>query len=186
MAYGFLIDTSRCYGCKTCAVACAFGHDLPLGVLQRHVREYVQQKPPGQAFLSIGCNHCDKPSCIAACPVRAYSLDDVTGLVVQNHTLCIGCKACIDACPFRVPVYYETEATVYKCDGCTARVAKGLDPICVATCPANALQAGDYRELLTANPDAYEAKAHISTAPNLAIRFTHPLNPGSLTEDAGN
>ena len=92
MTLGFHVATDHCYGCKTCTVACANEHLLNPGVLLRRVRQIDVSEPVGHAFVSMGCNHCDDPACVANCPVGAYTKQEDTGLVIQDHSLCIGCK----------------------------------------------------------------------------------------------
>ena len=71
MTLGFHVATDHCYGCKTCTVACANEHLLNPGVLLRRVRQIDVSEPVGHAFVSMGCNHCDDPACVANCPVGA-------------------------------------------------------------------------------------------------------------------
>ena len=78
---------------------------------------------------------------LVACPVKAYA-KDADGLVIQDHRKCIGCKACVTACPWGVPAYSETDKKVHKVRRLRARLAKGLPPACVAACPCGAIEFG--------------------------------------------
>ena len=120
MTQGFYVNSADCYGCKSCQVACATEKVLTPGVFIRRVRQINAAAPGGHAFVSMACNHCDEPACVANCPVGAYQKMD-NGLVVQDHDKCIGCKTCIEACPFHAPSYDEATSTTYKCDGCANR-----------------------------------------------------------------
>jgi Fe-S-cluster-containing dehydrogenase component len=76
---------------------------------------------------------------MAACPTRAIVKREEDGLVHVVRDLCVGCRACISACPWRVPQWDETSGKVIKCDLCQDRVASGLIPACVAGCTTHAL-----------------------------------------------
>ena len=99
---GFLFDARRCNGCRACAVACKEQHNTPDGIWLRRVKE----TPDQMVWFSQSCNHCEKPACFAVCPVKAYTIEP-DGLIVQDHSKCIGCQACIAACPFKAPVFDE-------------------------------------------------------------------------------
>ena len=90
MAIGFWMNNKNCYGCKTCSIACKSEKQLDKGVLLRHVTAIRQDAPRAFAYLSMACNHCEEPACVANCPVGAYSkLED--GTVILDHSVCIGC-----------------------------------------------------------------------------------------------
>ena len=101
-------------------------------------------------------SHCEKPGCFAVCPVKAYSIEP-DGLVVQDHSKCIGCQACIAACPFKAPVFDGKSKKVFKCDGCVQLLAQGKRPACVQACTQGALQFGPIEELRKKYPEAVVA-----------------------------
>ena len=150
MAIGFWMNSMYCYGCKTCSIACKSEKQLDRGVLLRTVTEIRQDDPAAFAFLSMACNHCEEPACVEMCPVGAYTkLED--GTVMQDHTVCIGCKTCSSARPFEVPQYVEIEGGGFrmdKCDTCLSlgRTADEL-PHCVLTCPTEALHFGTLADM---------------------------------------
>ncbi len=152
MALGFWMNNKNCYGCKTCSIACKSEKQLGSGVLLRRVTEIKQDDPRALSFLSMSCNHCEEPACVAMCPVQAYTKLD-NGIVQQNHDLCIGCKTCIEACPYHAPCYDEQESKTYKCDMCTDRQERGELPACVAQCGGRARFFGD----LDKGIDSFEA-----------------------------
>ena len=147
MAIGFWMNNKNCYGCKTCSIACKSEKQLDKGVLLRHVTVIRQDAPRAFAYLSMACNHCEEPACVANCPVGAYSkLED--GTVIQDHSVCIGCKTCETACPYGAPTYGEEEGYMLKCDMCRGEVAAGGKPICVTGCPMRALDFGTREEMI--------------------------------------
>ena len=164
MANGFFHNSANCYGCKTCMLACANEKTTTPGVFPRRVRQI--NTADGHSFISMSCNHCDEPACMANCPVGAYSKDDASGLVIQDHELCIGCKTCINSCPFHAPAYDEEESKVYKCDGCIDRQADGLEPMCVLTCPSMNISYGEFDGL----PEGESIKEMAPTKPNFKIK----------------
>lgn len=144
--YGFLIDMQHCYGCKTCTMACKSENLTPLGVLWRRVREFRADNPNSQAFITMACNHCNDPQCLRVCPVGAYTKRE-DGIVIQEHTRCIGCRMCIMACPYNAPAYDPAEGKTSKCDFCAQRLEEGLQPRCVESCPAGVLRFGEIEDL---------------------------------------
>jgi Fe-S-cluster-containing dehydrogenase component/formate-dependent nitrite reductase membrane component NrfD len=144
MNYGFVINNNRCIGCHACSTACKSENEVPLGVHRTWVK-YVERGtyPDAQrSFLVTRCNHCENPPCARICPVTAmYQRDD--GIVEFDPDQCIGCKACMQACPYdAIHVDPETN-TVAKCHYCAHRVDVGLEPACVVVCPTHAIIAGD-------------------------------------------
>ena len=115
-------------------------------------------------YTSIGCNHCDNPSCVTVCPMQIISKDPDTGVVLVDNTNCISCGKCQDACPWGSPQFYDTDFRKYaetdplrpkmtKCTMCIDRVREGLKPACVAGCMNRALDAGPMDELKQKYPD---------------------------------
>lgn len=157
MQYGFYINSSKCTGCKTCQISCKDEKDNPLGVSFRRVYEYgggTWQKVDGiwkndafTYYLSIACNHCEEPTCVHGCPTGAMHKRKEDGLVVVNQEVCIGCRYCEMRCPYGAPQFNHQKRVMSKCDGCYERVARGLNPVCVDSCPQRALEFGDINEL---------------------------------------
>lgn len=86
MTQGFFVNSADCYGCKSCQVACATEKVLTPGVFIRRVRQINAAAPGGHAFVSMACNHCDEPACVANCPVGAYQKLILVGLSWQIHS----------------------------------------------------------------------------------------------------
>ncbi|WP_139651236.1 4Fe-4S dicluster domain-containing protein [Raoultibacter phocaeensis] len=147
---GFYFDQTACIGCKTCQIACRDKNALyKTGEIFRTVDTVeVGQYPSVRYYsVSVSCNHCAMPACVANCPSGAMYKDEETGVVLHDDDMCIGCETCVSACPYSEPVYMEDEGIVSKCDSCYALRAKGESPACVAACPMRALDFGDLEEL---------------------------------------
>lgn len=144
MRYGFLVDNQKCIGCHACSTACKSENSVPLGVQRTWVKTVETGKFPDTTrhFQVTRCNHCENPPCVAICPVSAmYQRQD--GIVEFDSDRCIGCKACIHACPYDA-IYLDPESnTAAKCHFCAHRVEVGLEPACVIVCPEHAIVAGD-------------------------------------------
>lgn len=180
MALGFWMNNKNCYGCKTCSIACKAEKQLNNGVLMRHVVEIKQEDPLAVSFLSMSCNHCEQPACMANCPVGAYTKLE-NGIVQQDHDLCIGCKTCIEVCPYNAPVYDEETSRVFKCDMCIDRQEQGLLPSCVAACPGANLAIGEMEDLQSTYEADIVSDADSGTSPSFVITVD-PL----LTEEPDN
>jgi Fe-S-cluster-containing dehydrogenase component/formate-dependent nitrite reductase membrane component NrfD len=142
--FGFVIDNRKCIGCHACTVACKSEHQVPVGVDRTWVK-YVEKGefPNSRRFFSVmRCNHCDWAPCVTICPVTAlYRRAD--GVVDFNSDRCIGCKSCIQACPYDALYIDPSSNTAAKCNFCTHRLEEGLQPSCVVVCPEQAIIAGD-------------------------------------------
>ena len=147
MAYGFYFDSARCTGCRTCEMACKDYHDLSTEAAFRRVFDYeggeFVENADGTVtattyayHLSEACNHCESPKCFAACPTGAIEKDE-DGIVYIKEDVCTGTGACVDACPFGVPILVKEKNKAVKC----------------------ALEWGDLDELKKAHPDAVHAIA---------------------------
>ena len=144
MKYAFVIDQRKCIGCHACTVACKAEHDVPIGVYRTWVK-YVERGEYPHArryFLVNRCNHCDNAPCVAICPTRAlYKRPD--GIVDFDSSRCIGCKSCMQACPYDALYIDPNTHTAAKCNYCAHRTELGLEPACVVVCPERAIIAGD-------------------------------------------
>lgn len=144
MNYGFLIDNRKCIGCHACTTACKSENQVPLGVNRTWVKYTEKGVFPNtrRYFQVTRCNHCANPPCVHICPVKAmYQRAD--GIVEFDGNVCIGCKACLQACPYDA-IYLDPEThTAAKCHYCAHRTEVGLEPACVIVCPEHAIIAGD-------------------------------------------
>ncbi len=144
MNYAWVIDQTRCIGCHACSTACKSENDVPLGVHRTWVKNVEVGAFPNvrRHFAVLRCNHCADPPCVHICPVNAM-FQRADGIVDIDHNRCIGCKACMQACPYDA-IHMDPESdTVAKCHFCAHRVDRGLLPACVVVCPVEALVFGD-------------------------------------------
>ncbi len=144
MNYGFVIDNRSCIGCHACSTACKAENEVPLGVNRTWVK-YVDKGafPHVRRHFQVNrCNHCANPPCVSICPVTAmYQRTD--GIVEFDPEICIGCKACMQACPYDAIYMDPDTGTAAKCHYCAHRTDIGLEPACVVVCPTQAIIAGD-------------------------------------------
>ena len=113
MALGFYFDMTRCVGCRACQVACKDRNDLDIGLLFRYAKTYETGSFPkvGMYNYSGSCNHCENPACVTVCPTGAmYKAED--GTVIHDDDMCIGCKACMNICPYGAPKFDEARSIV--------------------------------------------------------------------------
>ena len=172
--YGFLIDQSKCIGCHACSTACKSENQVPLGVYRTWVKYVETGSYPDvrRRFQVTRCNHCANPPCVRICPVSAmYQRED--GIVEFDPSICIGCKSCMQACPYD-SIYLDPETnTAAKCTFCAHRIEVGLEPACVVVCPEHAIVAGDLNDPASeinrklATSQATVRKPEQGTAPKL-------------------
>ena len=169
--YGMAIDLSRCIGCNTCAAACKVSNNLPKdvwwNVVHTEGRDFADTSKGtygGEmqlSWLPVNCMHCENAVCEEVCPTGATVKRD-DGIVTVDEETCIGCKSCMEACPYDVrrlienePEYYlelpigdpaaksHKGGTVEKCDFCAGRIDRGEKPACMELCPGRARYWGD-------------------------------------------
>ncbi|HXG58880.1 MAG TPA: 4Fe-4S dicluster domain-containing protein, partial [Thermoanaerobaculia bacterium] len=147
MQWGKVIDQTRCIGCHACSTACKSENSVPLGVNRTYVKYVDIGTFPAarRAFQVTRCNQCDHPPCVEACPTAAmYRRPD--GIVDFDKSICIGCKACIAACPYDAIFINPEDHSAEKCNFCAHRLEAGLEPACVIVCPTEAILIGDLRD----------------------------------------
>jgi Fe-S-cluster-containing dehydrogenase component/formate-dependent nitrite reductase membrane component NrfD len=142
--FGFVLDQRACIGCHACTVACKVEHGVELGVFRTWVK-YVETGTFPDAdrhFSVLRCNQCTDAPCVEICPVTAlYKRED--GIVDFDPQRCIGCKACLNGCPYDALYIDPNSHTAAKCNFCAHRVDEGLQPACEVVCPTNAIVSGD-------------------------------------------
>jgi Fe-S-cluster-containing dehydrogenase component/formate-dependent nitrite reductase membrane component NrfD len=144
MRYGFVIDQNRCIGCHACTVACKEEHNIAIGVNRTWVKYIEKGRYPDtrRHFAVLRCNHCDDAPCIEICPTVAL-FRRADGIVDFDHERCIGCKSCMQACPYDA-LYIDPERnTAAKCNFDASRVEMGYKPACEVVCPTQAILSGD-------------------------------------------
>jgi len=144
MKYGFVIDNRKCIGCHACTTACKAEHEVPVGVNRTWVKQVEQGTFPDtrRLFSVMRCNHCTDAPCVDICPTEAlYTRAD--GIVDFDKDRCIGCKSCMQACPYDALYIDPDTHTAAKCNYCAHRIDVGLEPACVNVCPEHAIISGD-------------------------------------------
>jgi len=161
-----LIDLSKCTGCRGCQLACKQWNANPA---KQTTNRGTYQNPPDLQpntwtlirfqeisdgnggvkwlFRKDGCMHCTDAACVEVCPADAL-YHTKFGTVGVRRENCIGCGACVDACPFGIPKLDEELEKAFKCDMCMTRLENNLLPACVKACPTGALQFGDQADML--------------------------------------
>ena len=136
----FVIFKQDCMGCHACEIACKQEHGL--GVGPRLIR-VIERSP---LFIPVYCHHCTKAPCLASCPVDAI-YKDARNIVLINGEICIGCKECVEACPFGAMQFDDDTEIAIKCDQCVERIDKDDGPACRNVCPTQCIFWGDTKQL---------------------------------------
>ena len=147
--YAMLIYKDRCIDCERCLEACKQTNKVPqygyrMTILGRKQTGIAASKMIRE-FLPVLCNQCNKPPCIRVCPTKATFKDEKNGIVMMDASLCVGCKACMTACPYNARYYNRDTESVDKCDFCFRRRLQNGEnsTACVDACPADVLLFGD-------------------------------------------
>ena len=170
--WGMIIDIDKCIGCGNCVRACKVENDVPLEA--GHFRTWVERYqvssddldhpqvdspnggydgfPPGEPltgnvksfFVPKLCNHCANSPCVQVCPVGA-TFESPDGVVLVDKEYCIGCRYCVQACPYGCRFIDHRTMTVDKCDLCYHRITRGLTTACCEACPTGARQLVDLK-----------------------------------------
>jgi formate dehydrogenase iron-sulfur subunit len=165
MSRAILYDSTMCVGCRECERACAtrWSHPYDDKIASEEkisAHKFVAIQTRGDKYSRRSCMHCVEPTCASVCPVGAMQ-KTALGPVVYDETKCIGCRYCMQACPFQVPTYEWTARLprVRKCSMCADRQEKGLLTACAEACPTGATKCGDRDELIA------EAKKRLTDKP---------------------
>jgi Fe-S-cluster-containing dehydrogenase component len=170
--YGMGVDVDKCIGCNRCAEACKTENSVPeepfffrtwieryeiradgevtvkcISTMTPEQRLAEQNQPVDPSvvrtfFVPKLCNQCANPPCVQVCPVGA-TFQTKDGVVLVDEDRCIGCRYCIQACPYGARYLNPHTRTADKCTFCYHRVTKGLLPACVEVCPTEARIFGD-------------------------------------------
>lgn len=139
-----VLDQTRCIGCHACTTACKSENEVPIGVNRTYVKSVDVGVFPQvrRSFQVTRCNQCTDAPCVSACPTGAmFKRDD--GIVDFDKQICIGCKACMAACPYDAIFINPDDHSAEKCNMCAHRLDVGLEPACVSVCPTEAILVGD-------------------------------------------
>ncbi len=140
-------NRAKCTGCQRCEVNCTLANDGDAHPYMARIRvrqnvNFGDQGPTddykhGDGFFGLWgfkpdtCKQCADPACVNICPMKAISADPVTGARVIDEDKCVGCGACVNACPWHMPRVDVEKHKSTKCISCGA---------CVAGCPTSALR----------------------------------------------
>ena len=202
--WGKVLDQTKCIGCHACTTACKSENEVPVGVTRTYVKSVDVGTFPQvrRAFQVTRCNQCADAPCVAACPTQAmFRRED--GIVDFDKSICIGCKACMAACPYDAIFINPEDHSAEKCNLCAHRLDMGLEPACVTVCPVEAILVGDLSDPGSAvaqavgrdavqvrkpekdtSPGVFYLGAHEATLDPRAARRP-PLRPGCRTDSPG-
>lgn len=188
--WGLLVDTTKCAeGCDVCVQACKTehgltGHDRPTTDPQWIRKIGLKDKMTGKTYsLPMMCQHCEYPPCADVCPTGA-SFKREDGIVLVDKHICIGCRYCMMACPYKARSFVHEvledqkphsprgKGTVEACTLCTHRVDNGQQPACVEACPSKAMLFGDL------NDEKSDIAKALKAVNSMALRPSLELNPG--------
>ncbi|MCL2766573.1 MAG: 4Fe-4S dicluster domain-containing protein [Peptococcaceae bacterium] len=169
---GVLVDIPKCFGCRSCMVACKIWNDLPEhkvepGNTWDHPTRYqsnnwtfvqnnlvTKDDQVQWRFTKMQCMHCNDPACAAACFTASFEKRKEGAVVYKptefNKDYCVGCRYCMIACPFGVPTF-EWDVIlpfVQKCRFCYDRMAENEVPACISACPSGCLTYGKRDDLV--------------------------------------
>jgi formate dehydrogenase iron-sulfur subunit len=170
MSFAMLIDVTRCIGCGQCRDACQTEYDQPtsdgetLSANRYTVVQTAEVEGGEERYVRRLCMHCQEPACASVCPVGALQ-KTAEGPVVYDASKCMGCRYCMQACPFGVPTYewHSRNPRVRKCVLCADRLKEGKQPACAEACPVEATVFGTREDLLA------EAHRRIQEQPDLYV-----------------
>ena len=146
--YAMIVYPKRCIDCERCMEACvktnrvpAYGYRITILGRKRKISKAREELE----FLPVLCNQCNRPPCVKVCPTKATFKDKKNGIVMMDEVLCIGCKACMAACPYNARYYKRESKSVDKCDFCFREYLKNgkTSTACVEACPAQVMVFGD-------------------------------------------
>ena len=163
--WGMLIDSSKCAtGCDACVKACNTENGINETLQDaRQGSQWIRKidlkdsKTGVQQSLPMLCQHCANPPCVDVCPTGA-SMKRADGIVLVDRHICIGCRYCMMACPYKARSFVHQPLTdqnpevprglgcVESCTFCVHRIDKGQKPACVESCPEGAMTFGDLND----------------------------------------
>lgn len=200
-SWGMAIDVEKCIGCGRCARACKEENGVPDEYFRTWIERYREfpdetvvdspnggvdgfaaaddNRTPDKAFFVPKlCNACDDSPCVQVCPVGA-TFETPDGAVLVDKDYCIGCRYCIQACPYGCRYIHPVTKTADKCTLCYHRIHKGLQPACVENCPTGARIFGDLKDpestisVFLREHKTFVLKPHLSTHPKV---FYHGID----------
>ncbi len=200
--WGMVVDLKRCIGCWACIVACKSENATPPDIFWTKVLEREEGTYPDvrKLFLPVRCNHCLNPPCVEACPTKATYVREQDNIVMMDQDKCIGCEACVIACPYDARYIYEHKdgyygkeltpfeevgyqkhqiGTIQKCSFNVERIDRGLNPACVDACPTRTLVFGDLDDPdsevshLRKDNDSFQLRPDLGADPSIFYLDAH-------------
>lgn len=190
--WGIVIDIAKCTDCGACVTAChdengIVGHGRPATDAQWIRTVTLKDKHTGYVqTLPVMCQHCEHPPCVDVCPTGA-SFRRADGIVLVDRHICIGCRYCMMACPYKARSFVHENTTnqkphnprgkgcVESCTLCVHRVDSGQIPACVEACGRDGGKAMVFGDLNDANS---EIRRTLAAAPSTQLRPDLNLNTG--------
>jgi tetrathionate reductase subunit B len=192
LRWGMLVDTTRCdEACVACVEACREENGLPAPQSRRDVqwlrKVHLTERATGRKVsLPVMCQHCAEPPCVDVCPTGA-SFKRADGIVMVDRHLCIGCRYCMMACPYKArsfvygavsdqrPEVPRGKGCVEGCTLCAHRIDRGAEPACVEACRATGRAAIVFGNL---NDPQSELSRRLREVPSTALRADLKLGTG--------
>ncbi|MBT3309434.1 MAG: 4Fe-4S dicluster domain-containing protein [Gammaproteobacteria bacterium] len=168
--WGMLVDTNKCEtGCNDCVDACQQENGWGAGSSDEGLSDSRQKaqwirtvtvrdkETKHTTQLPMMCQHCEEPPCVNVCPTGA-SMKRADGIVLVDKHICIGCRYCMMACPYKARSFIHEslhdqkshaprgKGTVESCTMCVHRVDRGDQPACVERCDKGAMMFGDLND----------------------------------------
>ncbi len=131
------IDPSQCTGCRLCVIYCSVKHRSKVDPARANIAVYANLEDHGR--VPFTCFQCPDAACANACPTQAIERNEATGALVVRGELCVGCGACVEACPHGTIFLFPEDQVAQKCDLCEGA------PECAAVCPFGAIRVADGR-----------------------------------------
>ena len=190
--WGLLVDIGKCHDCNACVTACheengVISHGRPATDAQWIRKVELKDKLTGYVeTLPVMCQHCAEPPCVDVCPTGA-SFKRIDGIVLVDKHICIGCRYCMMACPYKARSFVHEETTnqkayaprgkgtVESCTLCVHRVDAGRIPACVEACTKDGNKAMVFGDLKDPNS---EINQQLASAPTTQLRPDLNLNTG--------
>jgi len=127
-----MINYEKCTGCRLCELVCSVVHEGVSNPSRGRIK-IIKWESEG-LYIPISCQQCEDAPCVNVCPVKAISRDETLDRIAVDYDVCIGCRACVSACPFGAMSFDVIGRKVIKCDLCDG------DPQCVRFCEIHALE----------------------------------------------